>query len=55
MSDSKMTGPQVYGIAFCPVPYLDDLKALGFAGTILKMLLSSSINFSYHINSIAAP
>jgi hypothetical protein len=28
-------GPQVYGIAFCPVRYEEELKSLGFAGSLL--------------------
>lgn len=26
-------GPMVYGVAYCPVAYKDDLENLGFAGT----------------------
>ena len=26
-------GPLVYGVAYCPVSYQDDLDKLGFAGT----------------------
>lgn len=26
-------GPMVYGVAYCPVAYQDDLEKLGFAGT----------------------
>ncbi len=27
-------GPMVYGVAYCPVEYKDDLEELGFAGTV---------------------
>lgn len=27
-------GPQVYGIAFCPVEYSEELRGLGFAGKL---------------------
>lgn len=29
---SSHAGPQVYGVAYCPIAYSDGLKALGFAG-----------------------
>lgn len=28
-------GPMVYGVAYCPVAYKDDLEELGFAGTLI--------------------
>lgn len=29
-----MLGPMVYGVAYCPASYQDDLENLGFAGAL---------------------
>lgn len=31
-------GPMVYGVAYCPVAYKDDLEELGFAGEIYVLI-----------------
>ena len=39
-------GPMVYGVAYCPVAYKEDLEELGFAGALSNSILSNT--FSYH-------
>lgn len=37
-------GPLVYGVAYCPAAYHDDLDKLGFAGTHTYMAMNSTSN-----------
>jgi ribonuclease H2 subunit A len=38
-------GPLVYGVAYCPVAYQEQLDGLGFAGTLILERLPPSIHF----------
>lgn len=37
-------GPMVYGVAYCPASYQEDLESLGFAGDLALMLRPVTLN-----------
>lgn len=43
----RVLGPQVYGIAFCPIEYVDELKELGFAGKFYLFVYFFSFSRNY--------
>lgn len=40
-------GPLVYGVAYCPASYEDDLEQLGFAGTLYSVLVVSTTSYVF--------